>query len=192
MRRASPLTASHTGEVVTQKTIMLTDLPPHSVTFWRDLLGGQPNVTLVIRDPEGDLIAASAAAKAKVVVVASSDPTDLEAIDPALGWAANLSILAIASDGRSACIHRIRSETQVLKDLTPQNHCCRGRGPRGRRSRRSLASDASFGAQKERACGDDAPPARLAAILARRWRGDPLYYSARQPYFIMRNHVRMT
>ena len=119
MRRASPLTASHTGEVVTQKTIMLTDLPRQLGDILADLLSGQPNVTL-IRDPEGDLIAASAAAKAKVVVVASSERTDLEAIDPALGWVANLSILAIASDGRSAYIHRIRSETQVLNDLTPQ------------------------------------------------------------------------
>ena len=53
-------------------------------------------------------------------MVANGDPAALDAVDPALGWAASLSVLAIAPDGRSACIHRIRLETQVVKDVTQQ------------------------------------------------------------------------
>jgi hypothetical protein len=104
---------------LTPKTIMLADLPSLLRDTLANALADHPELPVVIRDQEGELIAASAAAKAQVVVTASSEPTDLHVVDPALGWAANLSIVAIASDG-PACIHRIRSETQVLEDVTPQ------------------------------------------------------------------------
>ena len=190
MRRASPLTASHTGEVVTQKTIMLTDLPRQLGDILADLLSGQPNVTL-IRDPEGDLIAASAAAKAKVVVVASSEPTDLEADRSGarlgrqpfhFGDRVRWPIGVYSSDP----IRDAGSERPYSAD-----HCCRGREPRGDEAAAASQVTPRWGPRRS-VLAVNGVPARLAAILARRWRGDPLYYSARQPYFIMRNHARVT
>ena len=106
---------------MTPKTIMLANSPSLLRDLLADLLKDHPEVPVVIRDhEEGGLIAASVAAKAGVVVAANGDPAALDAIDPALGWAASLSVLAIAPDGRSACIHRIRLETQVVKDVTQQ------------------------------------------------------------------------
>ena len=105
---------------MTQKTIMLTNLPAVLRDFLERVLSGQAEVTLVRAPVQGDLIAAAATAKADIVVAASPDPAALAAIDPTLAWVANLSILALTPDGRSACIHRVRSETRVLNDLTPQ------------------------------------------------------------------------
>jgi len=105
---------------VPNKTIMLANLPQQLRDILAGLLSGQPDMMVVEPQAADGLIAALATAEADAVVVASSDSAALDAIDPALARIANLSILALSLDGRSACIHRIRSETQVLTDVTPQ------------------------------------------------------------------------
>jgi hypothetical protein len=98
--------------------IMLADMPRRLRDIMLAVLDNRPDVTLVAG--EGGLIAALTAAQADAVVVESSDPAALAAIDPALARIANLTVLAIGQDGRSACIHRIRAETQVVTDVSPQ------------------------------------------------------------------------
>lgn len=105
---------------MTNRTIMLADIPPLLRATLENLLTAQPGVTVVRGQTEGGLLAAAAAAKADVVVVAGSDPADLGRIDPALGWAAKLSVLALSLDGRSACVHRLRVETQVLGEVSAE------------------------------------------------------------------------
>ena len=76
-------------------------------------------VTAILASADGNLAAAASAAKAEVVVVAHRDPADLAAIDPALAWAADLSVLALNPDGTSAYLHNIRCETSRVEDITP-------------------------------------------------------------------------
>lgn len=99
---------------------MLADLPPLLRATLDSLLSGQPDVVVVRGDAQEGLIAASAAVRAGVVVVAGRDPADLQGIDAGLAWATNFSILALSLDGQSACIYRIRAETQVVDDVSPQ------------------------------------------------------------------------
>lgn len=102
---------------MTQK-IMLADMSRILRAMLLAVLDNRPDVTLVAG--EGGLITALRAAQAGTVVVESRDPAALETIDPALARIANLTVLAIGQDGQSACIHRIRSEMQVVTDVTPQ------------------------------------------------------------------------
>jgi hypothetical protein len=102
------------------KRIMVADMPRMLRDFVANVLSHQPDVSVVGSPTEGSLIAALAAVQVDAVVVASSDPAALQAADPALARIASLSVLALSLDGRSACIHRIRSETQVLEEVTPQ------------------------------------------------------------------------
>ena len=62
------------------------------------------------------LSTAASIAEADVAIVASGDPANLAAIDA--GLAANLSILAISHDGRSAYLHEIRCETSRIEDVS--------------------------------------------------------------------------
>src|SRR6185295_14711884 len=83
------------------------------------LLQSSPDLKIARVSTAGDLTAAASAAKAEAVVVVHQDPADLVEIDPVLGRAANLSILALAPDGASGYLHRIRCETSRIADVTP-------------------------------------------------------------------------
>jgi len=67
---------------------------------------------------DGDLVAAATAAHAQVVVVTRRDPGDLGDVDPRLARAADISIVALAPDGASACLHALRAEAAQLDDVS--------------------------------------------------------------------------
>lgn len=106
---------------VTLRTVLLADLPAMLEDLMVSLLKSRPNLK-VIRGAaaNGDLVAAAAAAQAQAVVVTRRDPTDLGAVDPRLAQAANLSIVALAPDGASACLHVLRSEAARLDDVSAE------------------------------------------------------------------------
>jgi DNA-binding transcriptional LysR family regulator len=103
---------------MTSKTILLTDLPPFLAAILEEALSRHPDVTIVRGDAREGLVSALTAGRADAVVVTRRAPPAREAGDAAR--ITNLSVVAIAPDGQSASIHRIRAETQILADVTPQ------------------------------------------------------------------------
>jgi hypothetical protein len=67
-----------------------------------------------------ELIDAAVAAGASVVVVARRIPVDLESIDPYLARAANVSVVALALDGTSACLHAFKPTGHRLEDVSTE------------------------------------------------------------------------
>src|SRR5262245_32228026 len=65
-----------------------------------------------------DLIAAVTSADAHAVVVTRRDPASLLDIDPRLEHASRISIVALAPDGTSACVHAFRAEATRLEDVS--------------------------------------------------------------------------
>jgi len=57
-------------------------------------------------------------AGSSVVVVAQDNPTDLSSIDPCLTNATQVSVVAIALDGASACLHAFKPIAQKLEDVS--------------------------------------------------------------------------
>jgi DNA-binding NarL/FixJ family response regulator len=66
------------------------------------------------------LIDAAVASEAPVVVMACRNPADLESIDPYLANAARVSVVALALDGTSACLHAFKPSGQQLDDVSAQ------------------------------------------------------------------------
>jgi hypothetical protein len=64
------------------------------------------------------LINAAVDAGAPVVVVARRNPADLSSIDPYLANAANVSVVAVALDGTSACLHAFKPARQNIEDVS--------------------------------------------------------------------------
>ena len=156
------------------KKIMVADMPRMLRDFVANVLSHQPDVSVVGSPTEGSLIAALAAVQVDAVVVASSDPAALQAADLALARIASLSVLALSLDGRSACIHRIRSETQVLEEVTRKGSLLRwwARAGAGRRntSLRSGRAKRSPGPRSARgapspASGEGKASSRRSAVL---------------------------
>ena len=46
------------------------------------------------------------------------DPASLDDIDPRLGQASRISIITLAPDGTSACVHALRAEATRLEDVS--------------------------------------------------------------------------
>jgi hypothetical protein len=65
-----------------------------------------------------DLIGAAAEAGAQVVVVTRCDPADLAEVDPRLGRAAMVSIIALAPDGAWACLYTLQPDVTRIEDLS--------------------------------------------------------------------------
>lgn len=104
---------------MTTKTILLADTPPLLAGVLEAALRARPDVTLVRGDAK-DVVSALTAGTADAVVVTRRDPPVREAGDLPTARITNLSIVAITPDGQSASVHRIRAETQVLTDVSPQ------------------------------------------------------------------------
>jgi hypothetical protein len=106
-------------------TVLLADLPRMLEDMVSSVLKAQPDIRVVRGEArDRDLISAAAASGAHVVVVTRRDPANLEAVDPRLAQAANLSIVALAPDGASACLHALRSESARLEDVSAQQILC--------------------------------------------------------------------
>ena len=104
---------------MTLRTVLLADLPPMLEDLMVSLLENHPELR-VIRGAaaDGNLVAAAVAANAQVIVVTRRDPTDLGAVDPRLAQAADVSIIALAPDGASACLHALHCEAALLEDVS--------------------------------------------------------------------------
>ncbi len=103
---------------MTVRTVLLAGLPRVLADILADVLQDSTDLKVTRADAAGDLAAAASAAKAEVIIAAHHDPADLAGIDPVLGRAANLSILAVTPDGMSAYLHRIRCETSRIENVT--------------------------------------------------------------------------
>ncbi len=100
-------------------TVLLAGLPPLLEEMVRNVLAG--HFTLCTdRETSGDrnLIHAAVDAGAPVVVVARRNPSDLATIDPYLAKAANVSVVAVALDGTSACLHAFRPIGHSIEDVS--------------------------------------------------------------------------
>ncbi len=150
------------------KKIMVADMPRMLRDFVANVLSHQPDVSVVGSPTEGNLIAALAAVQVDAVVVASSDPAALQAADPALARIASLSVLALSLDGRSACIHRIRSETQVLEEVTRKGSLLRWWAPLAGRRNTSL-----------RSASEALPPLLRSGTLSASGRGESKFAAIR-------------
>jgi hypothetical protein len=100
-------------------TVLLADLPRMLEDMRASVLQPHPDIRIVRgAAPDRDLVAAAAAAGALAVVVTRRDPADLADIDPRLAQAAGISIVAVAPDGASACVHVLRAEVARLEDVS--------------------------------------------------------------------------
>jgi hypothetical protein len=102
-------------------TILLADLPPMLEDMMSSVLNERSNLR-VIRGATKDhkLVDAAVAVGASVVVVARRNPTDLESIDPYLANAGNVSVVVLALDGTSACLHDFNPTRQRLDDVSTE------------------------------------------------------------------------
>ena len=102
-------------------TVLLADLPPMLEDMVAGLLGGRAGIDVVRGEASGrDVIDAAVEAGAPVVVVARRNPSDLASIAPHLAKAANVSVVALASDGGSACLHAFRPTGQRFEDVSAE------------------------------------------------------------------------
>ena len=102
-------------------TVLLADLPPLLEDIMSSVLKERSDLR-VIRGAMNDrkLINDAVVAGASVVVVARRNPVDLESIDPYLANAANVSVVALALDGTSACLHAFKPTGQLLEDVSAE------------------------------------------------------------------------
>jgi DNA-binding NarL/FixJ family response regulator len=100
-------------------TVLLVGLPPMLEDMVASMLEERSDLR-VVRDPANNrkLIDAAVATGVSVVVVARRNPQDLESIDPYLANAANVSVVALALDGTSACLHAFKPTQQLLEDVS--------------------------------------------------------------------------
>jgi hypothetical protein len=106
---------------VTLKRLLLADLPAMLEDLMVSLLENRPGLKIIRgASAGGDIVAAATAARAQVVVVTRRNPADLDAVDPRLAQAAGLSIVALAPDGASACLHTLRPESTRLEDVSAE------------------------------------------------------------------------
>lgn len=102
-------------------TVLLADLPPMLEDMVSSVLQQRSDLQL-IHSATGDrnLIDVAVASSAQVVIVVSRNPVDLASIDPYLANAASLSIVALAPDGGSACLHAFKPESHWLDDVSAE------------------------------------------------------------------------
>jgi hypothetical protein len=100
-------------------TVLLADLPRMLEDMIASVLQPHPDIRIVRgAAPDRDLVAAATAAGAHAIVVTRRDPADLSDIDPRLARAARISIVAVAPDGASACVHTLRADVARLDDVS--------------------------------------------------------------------------
>jgi DNA-binding NarL/FixJ family response regulator len=102
-------------------TVLLADLPPMLEDMMSSVLKERSDLRVIRGATDGrKLIDAAVAAAAPVVVVARRNPADLEPIDPYLANAARISVVALALDGASACLHTFKPTSQRLDDVSTE------------------------------------------------------------------------
>jgi hypothetical protein len=102
-------------------TVLLADLPPLLEDMMSSLLEGHFTINMARGiDRDFNLINAAAEAGAPVVVVARRNPSDLTSIDSYLANAVNVSVVAVALDGTSACLHAFNAAGCELADVSAE------------------------------------------------------------------------
>ena len=102
-------------------TVLLADLPPMLEDMVSSVLRERSDLHVIRGATNGSrLVDAAVAAGASVVVVARRDPADLEAIDPYATKVVNVSVVALALDGTSACLHVLQPTEQRLEDVSAE------------------------------------------------------------------------
>lgn len=71
-------------------------------------------------DDRSKLVDVAVVAGASVVVMSRLDPSNLTSIDPYLAKAAKVSIVALALDGASACLHTFTPSTEDLEEVSAE------------------------------------------------------------------------
>jgi hypothetical protein len=99
-------------------TVLLADLPRMLEDMIASVLQPHSDIRIVRGSAhDRDLIAAAIAAGAHAVVVTRRDPASLDDVDPRVAQASRISIVALAPDGTSACVHALRAEATRLEDV---------------------------------------------------------------------------
>ncbi len=128
-------------------TVLLADLPRMLEDMIASVLQPHPDIRIIRGAAhDQDVIAAATAAGANAVVVTRRDPASLDEVAPRLAQAARISIVALATDGTSACVHSLRAEATRLDDVSAGEIL------------RALAAARPLGGRKEGLdpCGDEA------------------------------------
>jgi hypothetical protein len=102
-------------------TVLLIGLPPLLEDMVSSVLADHFNIQKD-RDARNGarIIEAAIEAGAPVVVVASRNPSDLSSIDPYLAKAATVSVVALALDGTSACVHAFNPGGLPMEDVSAE------------------------------------------------------------------------
>lgn len=98
-------------------TLLLADLPRLLEDIVGSVLEGA-DVVLIRGRTDGDLAKAARAAGADVVVVSRPDPADLACVDPAMARLAGLTVLAMAPEAQTACLHRCQCQTVRVGEVS--------------------------------------------------------------------------
>jgi hypothetical protein len=102
-------------------TILLADLPPMLEDLVSNVLKRHFDLRMSLGAKGGcSLLNEAVEAGSPVVVVAQANPSDLSSIDPCLANATQVSVVAIALDGASACLHAFRPIAQKLEDVSAE------------------------------------------------------------------------
>jgi hypothetical protein len=105
-------------------TILLADLPPMLEDVVSNVLRRHFDLRVTRaakRAKRGcSLLNEAVEAGSSVVVVVQDNPADLSSFDPYLANAAQVSVVAIALDGSSACLHAFKPSSQKLEDVSAQ------------------------------------------------------------------------
>ena len=102
-------------------TVLLADLPPMLGDLVSNVLKRHFDLR-VSRSAKGgcSLLNEAVETGSPVVVVVQDNPFDLNSIDPCLANAAQVSVVAIALDGASACLHAFKPSSQKFEDVSAE------------------------------------------------------------------------
>ena len=102
-------------------TVLLADLPPKLGYLVSNVLKRHFDLRVSRGAKSGcSLLKEAVEAGSPVVVVVQDNPSDLSSIDPCLANAAQVSVVAIALDLGSACLHAFKPSSQPFKDVSAE------------------------------------------------------------------------
>jgi hypothetical protein len=102
-------------------TVILADLSPMLENVVSNVLKPHFDLRVIRRTSSGcALLNEAVEVGAPIVVVAQDDPSDLAAVSPCLANAARVSVVAIAPDGVSACLHTFKPVGRDLADVSAE------------------------------------------------------------------------
>ena len=102
-------------------TVILADLPPMLEDLVSTVLKRHFDLRVSRAAKRGcRLLSEAVEVGSPVVVVVQDNPYDLSSFDPCLANATQVSVIAIALDGASACLHSFKPVVQKLEDVSAE------------------------------------------------------------------------